>query len=318
MRRSSIVLVFVILLLMLPVGVHAQQDYKLQLAYISVWPEYEYSPDNPGKLNVLVINRFVLDSQDVQYPVKVKVQIPATALKAHVVAVGQTPETVSDQDVDFTTSAPSGDWIDVLVTTSGPAIQLEYYDYNIVKTGVSREYIYHWPGTYAVGSFHLDVRVPLHASNMRSDPDASLSGTDADGFKFGEMSLQNLSAGQLFTLKIDYDRDTDMPSSSFLDVQPAAPLDQPVSGQFSLAAYLPWILAGLLVLGVAGGTGWYWLSSRPGGQVSKVRKRGVVGQPKKDSEDDDGQVYCHECGKRAQPDDQFCRTCGAPLRQGES
>lgn len=316
MRRSFIMLILATLLFILPVHVSAQQDYKLQLAYISVWPEYEYSSDNPGKLNVLVINRFVLDSQNVQYPTKVKVQIPATAVKPHVVAVGQTPETVSDQNVDFTTSAPNGDWIDVYVTTPGPAIQLEYYDYNITKTGVSREYIYHWPGTYAVGTFHLDVRVPLHATNMRSDPDAASSGTDADGFKFGEMTVPNIPAGQVFTLKINYDRDTDMPSSSFLDVQPAAPLDQPVNGQFSLATYMPWILAGLALIGIAGGAGWYWLSSRPDGQVSKQRKR--ARKPKQDSEAADGQVYCHECGKRAQPGDQFCRTCGARLRQGES
>src|SRR4051812_12718200 len=186
MRRRSIFFIVLLSLLALPGAVKAQQDFGLQLAYVSVWPEYEYSTDKPGQLNVLVISRFVVDAQDIQYPLKVKIQIPATAIKPHVVAVGETPETVSDQNVEFTTSAPNGDWIDVFITTNVRAIQLEYYDYNIIKNGAAREYVYRWPGTYAVNTFHFDVRIPLHATNMRSDPDATTSGTDADGFKFGE------------------------------------------------------------------------------------------------------------------------------------
>src|ERR1051325_5622191 len=113
MRRCSIVLIVLLGLLMLPGAVKAQQDFGMQLVYVSVWPEYEYSTDKPGQLNVLVINRFVLDAQNIQYPLKVKIRIPATAVKPHVVAVGETSETVSDQNVEFTTSPPNGDWIDV-------------------------------------------------------------------------------------------------------------------------------------------------------------------------------------------------------------
>lgn len=317
MFRRSFLLVLLLVLFMRPAKVEAAQDFKLQLAYISVWPEYEYSADRPGQLNVLVINRFVFDSQGVQYPAKVKVQIPETAVKPHVVATGATPETVSDQNVEFTTSAPNSGWIDVLVTATGPAVQVEYYDYDIIKNNASREYTYHWPGTYQVGTFHLDVRVPLHAANMRSEPDAAMSGTDAEGFKFGEMTLPNLPAGRIFTLKINYDRDTDEPSSSFLDVQPSAPLEQPVNGQFSVGTYMPWILGGLALLVIAMAAAWFWLSSRA--SSSKLPKRRMPGKQKKtEKEEDDKQVYCHECGKRAQPGDLFCRTCGARLRHEEA
>jgi hypothetical protein len=315
MRKRAILLSVLLMLFVSPAAVKAEQALKLQLAYISVWPEYEYSADKPGQLNVLVINRFVLDGQNIQSPLKVKIQIPATAVKPHVVAVGETPETVSDQNVEFTTSSPSGDWIDVFVTTNVRAIQLEYYDYNVTKTGLSREYIYRWPGTYKVNTFHFEVRVPLQATNMRSDPDATTMGTDTEGFRFGEMTVPGIPAGKIFTVKINYDRDTDAPSSTFLDVQPSAPLDQPVAGQFSLGTYMPWILGGLTLLVVGVAAGWFWLSGRSATGSSKLRKRRLPGKQKKS--ESDGQIYCHECGKRAQPGDLFCRTCGARLRRAE-
>jgi len=320
MRRRSILLMFLVMSFLLPVTVKAQQTYTLQLAYVSVWPEYEYSVDKPGQINVLVINRFLLDPQDasIKYPTKINVQIPATALKPSVVAVGQTADTVSDQNVEFTTSAPDHGWINVLITTSGPAIQLEYYDYNISKTGSAREYTYVWPGTYAVGTFHLDVREPMHSMNMTSVPDAQNSGTDADGFKFGEMTMPNMPAGKPFTLKINYQRDTDAPSTSFMPVQPSAPLDQPVNGQFSLSVFMPWIVGGLLLLVVVSGITWFRLSTRREKGLAKLQKRHVGRKPKKGKPEGDLQIYCHECGKRAQPGDTFCRTCGTRLRQIEA
>ncbi len=337
MRKSAVLLFLLVVLSVFPVAAKAeqntifpvtmqesptasaQQDTKMLVVYISVWPEYEYSAEKPGQLNVLVVNRYVIDSQNVQFPITVRLQIPATALGPHVVAVGQTLETVSDKDVKFTTSAPDNGWIDVFVTTSGPAIWVEYYDYNITKNGVAREYIYEWPGTYTTNTFHLDVRVPLQATNMRSDPDASTAGTDAEGFKFGEMTVPNMTAGKTFTLKINYDRDTDQPSTSFMQVKPAAPLDQPVSGQFLLESYFPWILGGLALVLIAAAAIWYWLSTHGNGSSSGLRKRRAAARKKsEDDGKDNGEIYCHECGKRAQSSDRFCRTCGAELRQSES
>ncbi len=327
MRKSVVLFILLITLLIFPVAVKAKQPTTTQeppvsawqggellVAYISIWPEYEYSAQKPGQLNVLVINRYVIDPQNAQFPVRVRVQIPASALAPHVVAVGQTIETVSDHNVDFSTSAPKDGWIDVFVTTSGPAIQVEYYDYQITKTGDSREYVYQWPGTYTAKSFHLDVRVPLRATNMRSDPDASMAGTDSEGFRFGEMNIPDMTAGKIFKLKINYDRDTDQPSTSFMQVKPATSLDQPVSGQFSLEPYIPWITAGLVLILIAAAVIWYRLSTRSG-SPSKLRKYRAA--RKKPEADAPQEIYCHKCGKRAQANDRFCRTCGAELRRSE-
>jgi len=315
MPKRIIFLSLLALLFALPLTAKAQQDINFLSAYISVWPEYEYSTDNPGKPNVLVIDQFVLNSQ-VGLPAEITVQIPATALKPHVVAVGQTLETVTDRGVKFSAS-PNGDWIDVQILVSAPAIRVEYYDYNLTQNGSSREYVYHWPGTYAVNSLHFELRQPLRASKVKTDPELLTTEKDAEGFQYGEITVSNLLAGAGFTEKITYERDTDTPSSSFLNVQPSAPLDQPVSGQFSLMTYLPWILGGLGFLLAAGGAIWYWLSSRTGGSSLKTSRHRAARKKPEGDEDSDRKVYCHQCGKRAQPSDQFCRTCGARLRQGD-
>ncbi len=323
MRNRAVLLLMMLVLLVFPATVKAgpvhgasrAQGVKLALLHVSIWPEYEYSAEKPGTINVLVINRFSIDSQGTKFPLKVKLQIPATAIQPHVVAVGQTPETVSDSNVEFSLSAPSNGWIDVLVTATGPAIQMEYYDYNIVQSGDAREYVYEWPGTYAVGTFRLDMRVPMHATNMHSDPVVPTSGTDPDGFKVGEMTVPGLAAGKVFTLKIDYNRETDEPSTSFMHVKPSVPLDQPVSGQFSLATYAPWLAVGFVLVLLIVGAVWYWLSAHDGESSRRPRKRhaAVSAAPP----DSTGEVYCHECGKRAQAGDRFCRTCGTPLRHSE-
>lgn len=290
MRKKIALFFLLVVLSVFPVSVKAKQTAiagqpstasdmwigKLLLAYISVWPEYEYSAEKPGQLNVEVINRYVIDSQNVQFPTTVRIQIPASAIAPHRVSVGKTPETVSDKGVEFTTSAPDASgWINVLVTTSEPAIQVDYYDYNITRKGVSREYIYEWPGTYAAGSFHMDVRVPKQATNMRSDPDASLSGTDPDGFRFGELSVPDMTAGKTFTMKINYDRDTDQPSAVLTPqvTSPApTPVNTPVSTPSSSSSNFPLTIVWLALLLIILVAGWYWFSTRSGRRSRKGRK----------------------------------------------
>jgi hypothetical protein len=150
---------------------------------------------------------------------------------------------------------------------------------------------------------------------MRSMPNVSTTATDADGFKFGETTVPNMTVGKVFTFKIDYDRNTDQPSTSFMQVKPSMPLDQPVNGQFSLSAYVPWTVAGLAFVLLVVLAIWYWLSTHGAENSPRLRKRHA--SVNRLAEDEPREIYCHECGKRAQASDRFCRTCGAELRQGE-
>jgi len=188
MRRISALLwLFVLLFSFQPA--HAQGQPSLRSVEVWIWPEY----DRP---EVLVIEH-ILVSPDTTFPVTMTFRIPAAAVKPHALAVGETSETVADMDYTLTTV---GEWVSVKVQVSGPAIQLEYYDPSLSKNGRNREYIYRWPGDYAVENFHVELQQPFDASAMQTEP--SLPGTNVipDGLTYHTGDFSALPAGQFFTL----------------------------------------------------------------------------------------------------------------------
>ncbi len=123
--------------------------------------------------------------------------------------------------------------------------------------------------------------------------------------------LQSLAIGQTYTLTIDYRKATDALSTTGLSVQPAQSLDLSTPGRVTTSGALPWGLAilgiVLLVLGIVGGM-YMW---RSGGKMSaKGNRRHSRIQNKQENP----VTYCQQCGKRTQPGDVFCRTCGIRLR----
>jgi hypothetical protein len=77
-----------------------------------------------------------------------------------------------------------------------------------------------------------------------------------------------------------------------------------------MTGILPWVLAGigllLIVAGIVGFVAW-----QRGSQVSTAVKRNTPNR----KEGEDEFIYCSQCGKRAQPGDVFCRTCGMRLKR---
>jgi hypothetical protein len=312
MRRSLVILVLLGALIFPNVAM-AQSDVTFTTVDVSIWPEYEFDKDHPDKLNALVIYKYVL-SPEVKLPMDITYRIPTTAIQPHVVAVGNTLDTVTDQNVKFS-SVVNGAWIDVLVTMTGPAVQLEYYDFSLTKTGNTRQYSYVWPANYAVKNLRFELREPLQATNLVSDPVLNDAGTDNLGFHYSELQAADLPVGGTFSVKIFYDRNTDMPSASQLAVQPSDSLAQSSSLTAALTSYLPWILAVMGVVLIVGGGVWYWQSGRERGKRGS-HHRHVPRDDDDETEDDDGeQIYCHQCGKRAQTGDRFCRACGTRLRR---
>jgi len=307
----TFLLVSLLALLVFPASANAQQETKFAQVSVSLWPEYELSTAQPDQSNVLVLNYLLLDP-GVSLPAKITLRIPATAIKPHVVAVGATLGTVTDNGVDYSTAA-NGDWIDVRVTATGPAIQLEYYDYALQKEGAARQYTYTWPADYEVDDLRIELREPLRSSNVATNPVLNPTATDASGFRYRDISLAKVAAGDQRAFKITYDRDTDAPSTSFLKIEPSAPLEN-VSGQASFTSYLPWVLGGLGVVLIAGAFFWYWFTSRSGQRPARSRQKRHAAHDDEDDEED-GQRYCSQCGKRAQPSDRFCRACGTRIKR---
>jgi hypothetical protein len=276
----------------------AQSEAGLLTAQVKVWPEY----DKPG---ILVIYQLIVSSQT-SLPAQMTFRIPKAAAKPHVLAIGPTLESVSDQNVEYSLEE-NGNWVNIVVQVTAPAVQLEYYDPTILINGTQRTFTYTWPGDYAVESFSIELQQPFDASALVSAPNLPSVVTSPDGLTYYSNNFGALQKGQEFSLEVSYQKASDALSVSFLTIQPSAPVDENTAGRVSLNAYLPWLAGALGVLMIAGGAFYYFRSS---GQSSRaVRRRHSVNTEKEISA-----TYCSQCGARARSGDRFCRTCGSRLR----
>jgi hypothetical protein len=123
-----------------------------------------------------------------------------------------------------------------------------------------------------------------------------------------------VAKGITFSIKVDYRKEGEALSSESLEIQPSAPLSKETPGRMDLMQILPWVLGVLGVLLIAGGSWWYWQSGREKGAAQIRRRRKASAIPKAESAIQGG-VYCHQCGKRAEAGDRFCRSCGTRLRE---
>ncbi len=276
----------------------AQSEAGLLIAQVKVWPEY----DKPG---VLVIYQLIVSPQT-SLPAEMTFRIPKSAAKPNVVAIGPTLETVSDQNVEYSLEE-NGNWVNVIVQVTAPAIQLEYYDPSILINGTQRTFTYTWPGDYVVEKFSIELQQPFDASALNSAPNLPSSLTSPDGLTYYSDNFGALQKGQEFSLEVSYQKASDALSVSFLTVQPSAPVDETTAGRVSLNTYLPWLLGVIGVAMIAGGAFYYFRSSA---QTSRsARRRHSV-----NAEKESVATYCSQCGARARSGDRFCRTCGSRLR----
>lgn len=276
----------------------AQSEAGLLTAQVKVWPEY----DKPG---ILVIYQIMVSSQT-NLPAEMTFRIPIAAAKPHVLAIGPTFESVSDQDVEYTLEK-NGNWMNVIVQVTAPAVQLEYYDPNILINGTQRTFTYTWPGDYAVENFSVELQQPFDASALESVPNLPSIVTSPDGLTYYSDNFGPLPDGQEFSLDVNYQKASDALSVSFLTVQPSAPVDETTAGRVSLDAYLPWLLGVIGVAMIGGGAYYFYRSSGRSNRPSR-RRHGAS------NEKEGGPTYCAQCGTRARSGDRFCRTCGSRLR----
>ena len=300
-------IIALMLVLLLPSQAGAQGEIGLDTLNVSVWPEY----DTP---TVLVIYRISLSPQ-VSLPAEFTVHLPANVGKLSALAVGETAETVSDRGVDYTFT-PGSDFAKVTIKAAARFVQIEYYDSNLVKNGSDHQYTFEWQADLNVNSFHFELRQPLQSSNLKVEPALSDAVIDSEGFGVSNFSQTGVKVGQKLAFKIQYQRDTDAPSTSFLKIQSSTPLDQTLPGQSTWMTYLPWGLGalGVSLLLIAGWV--YWTTSRNNRSSGIARKR-HAGRGSAEPDDSGQQVHCSQCGKRAQSGDRFCRACGARIRRSE-
>ena len=300
MRRWLTVLIFFGILIH-PYPVQAAGNaIKISSLRVELWPEFD-------KPSMLVINYITL-SPDTALPATLIFHLPATAEGPSALAVGQTLDTVSDHGIDYSVQ-PQGNVLNLTIKAKGPAIQLEYYD-PIQKDGKARKYHYHWITDYNVTSFKLTVQQPIGAKSFQTVPALASSETRKDNLKYYSSDFGALTAETSFSLSLSYEKASDTLSVSSLQVQPSQPIgpDTPGSAMYMFRNDLPYILGGLGLLLIAGGMFYFWQS---GGRKNKSRQRLLL----RTEAEGNSEVYCHQCGTRAQKGDRFCRVCGTKLRR---
>lgn len=297
--RKALLFFTLLVTALFPLGVQAQSNIHFSNVTVEIWPEY----DQPS---VLVIYHLVL-AEDVTLPASVDLRIPKDA-KVNAVAVSDASGTLITAEYQ---SSVSGSQQIVTFSSDNRNIQVEYYDPYTLQ-GNTRQYTYTWPGNYSVDSFAINFQQPVDATGLTLTPALGSGVVAADGLTYYNATIGALALNQEYTLQVEYQKTTDALSSS--GVQPSAPLDANVQGRTSFSAYLPWILGvlgGLLVLGGLAFGLYYWRLDKKHTPQTERRHRSTA------SGGTGGDVFCSQCGKRAQPGDVFCRTCGTRLRRTE-
>lgn len=304
--RRLLTVIIIGLLAFMPQAVLAQTDLTLDHVEVDLWPEY----DRPA---MLVIYQLFLPAST-NLPVNLTVQIPSS--------VGDPTVAVREADgmlytMTFTRTV-KGDTAEINFTTTSLEARVEYYDASLIGKTPHRSYTFTWEENYPVNSLTIQVQQPVDATNLTISPNLGTAIPGEGGLFYYTSMVGSVAAGNTFAVKVDYDKSSSRLSAETINVQPSGPIDASTSGRVSLNTVLPWILGGLGLVLLVGG---WWASRRttklPGDLQS--RRRHVVKPqiPPLATDEAGGALYCHQCGKRAEPGDLFCRACGTRLRQPE-
>ncbi|NUM46367.1 MAG: zinc ribbon domain-containing protein [Anaerolineales bacterium] len=288
----------------LSVPVRAQQGVTFESVQIDLWPEYD-RPD------MLVVYRFVL-AADAQLPTELSLRIPAAAGTPNAVAEAATGGPLLNI-ADYN-SEVQGEWNILTFMASQREVQIEYYDPSIQKDGVKRTYLFQWPGGYDIGQVLLLVQEPIGAEEMQVLPRLNDITVGERGIVYHTGELGSFGASETFERSISYNKESESLSIEFLEID-SPPVNEDTAGRVSLVNIIPWGIGLLGVIIIVAGVYWYWATENRSFPIAKKAKRTPekVVSPKTDTKPQKD-IYCHQCGKRAENSDKFCRSCGTKLR----
>jgi len=314
-RRLALLLALVCLLF--PVPVQAQSETSFDQVQVVLWPEYDHQ--------AVLVDFYIALSPQTSLPANIILRLPADAEKPLKIAFQGWDGMLYSLNAVTT---QSGDWQQVSFFTPYPELRIEYYDPNMLRSGDKRSYQFTWPVDYAVKSFSVRVQQPPNANQMAILPNLGGNHKNADGSIYYTGSFGSLEAGNQFTLQIDYVTSTTASiSNTLLSVSPTQPIQlDSIFNRWASYQVVPYLMSngegialglGLLV-GIALPVASVLLASgiwQP--DLKSWRKRVRLpgrahGDVKKVSSQ--AEIYCHQCGKKAQPGDIYCRSCGAKYK----
>ena len=282
-------------LLIIPFPTSAQGQVTLDNVTVQLWPEF----DQPS---MLVIYDFSLP-QGTSLPVDVTLHIPSDA---NIIAVAYA-EAGGLLNAQYQEPSTDGDWQMLTITIDQQTTyHIEYYA-PLTTEDTKRSYTYLWSGDYAVKTFDVSIKTPVDTTDVTTEPLMTDTTPTGSNQKILTRTATDLKKGEQVPIKITYTKTSDRLGVSDQPLETGV-VDENTQGRVSLNNYLPYILGGLGILLIVVGGLYFWQSSK-GRPEPRKRHRS------QDSDSASEEVYCHQCGKRAQANDRFCRTCGTRLRK---
>jgi hypothetical protein len=277
----------------------AQQNITFSSLQIDLWPEYDRS-------EMLVVYRFEL-AASVQLPVDLSIRIPTAAGMPNAVAESAIGGALLNLQYS---SVVQGEWTALELTATQREIQIEYYDPSLIKEGTDRTFVYTWPGDYDVNRVLVIIQQPIGAENMNIFPRLNEQNPDPDdGILYYSGEIGSFKAGETFERSIAYEKESDTLTVEFLKIE-SLPITENTPGRVSLVSILPWGIGLLGIIIILAGVYWYWATEKK----PLIPRRGKRTDATKEQSEHPRDIYCHQCGKRAEGGDKFCRTCGTKLR----
>ncbi len=308
MKRRISVAILVFILLLLNLTASAQGTDGFSQIQIDIWPEF----DKPA---ALVIYRIVLPAESV-LPAEIAIRIPSSAGVPNAVAARQPDGSLLNLTYE---QEPAGDWSTIQFLTNSTELQVEYYDPDIVVDGKNRHFEYLWPGDHRVESMVIQVQQPFGVSEIQFSPSFGSGVQGNDGLIYYTSSVGALEAGQTFNIVMDYVKEVEGLTLTALEIESSAPIEPTLPSRLTLQDVLPAFLAILGFALLVGGIIWYWQTGKNGSRKRNNKTtRGRRGSAGNNQGEAGGYIYCHQCGKRAQTRDRFCRVCGTSLRVNNS
>jgi hypothetical protein len=301
-----ILIVTVVLLSFLPTDLAKAQastpvlKNKLAIFELDLRPEFDHT-------GVLVVYHMVLSS-DTKLPATLTIRIPQNSGGPSKVA------SVDPIDGSMTNIPPTLErndiWYNVTFTSSANEIDFEYYDPALNIISSQHTYQYTWNGDFNVENFSIYIQQPVGASSMSIIPALGSPKQGDNNIVFYYSRLGAVVEGTQFTISMKYIKQNADLSVEQLQVKPSVELSEKTPGRTTLPKILPWLIGILGLLLILGLLWWIWLARHA---PRSVRKSPPQKHLKK--KENSTQVYCPQCGQRAEKEDTFCRICGTRLKK---
>ncbi|MCL5959661.1 MAG: hypothetical protein M1358_10175, partial [Chloroflexi bacterium] len=166
---------------------------------ISVEPEY----DEP---RVLVIYQGEF-ADKASFPKAVKFRLPKDAEIGQVCALSEKQEHLCQ----LYETKKGEDYIELSYTLPIPTFYIEYY-YNPIQSDGAREIGFSYTHLYPADKVDVEVQQPLRSSDFSVYPNPLTTTSDNQGFKYSNLSFDNVRADQKLDLKINDTKQDKNPS----------------------------------------------------------------------------------------------------------